>query len=236
MWIMGGAIKNVTTDSFTYLIDKFGAQSGSPVYTWYHGYCTVVGIHSYKGSGNVRNTAVRFTQEMISDLLEHVDSVVSFNNVGWPHHYIRCNPGANCNYGTPGPNGLFSVRPTENPSVMPPSGVKSTSTVTIQWLEGMGEFMYLKGEEKGEEVKEFRDHGFGTVYGTTNATLNREFTIIRNVNGTVSMESKAYPNCFIRLCGHRMKSPKPGGGGVVNCQWWEQPSQKPADCETFFMK
>ena len=50
--------------------DTMGGQSGSPLYTWYGGYWTVIGVHSY---GGCRNLAPRFTSRIISRFRAFVD-------------------------------------------------------------------------------------------------------------------------------------------------------------------
>ena len=63
MWITGGKITSVKAKQITYMNDTFGGQSGSPVYTWYGGYWTVIGVH-LGATGNppeCPNIATRFT-------------------------------------------------------------------------------------------------------------------------------------------------------------------------------
>ena len=65
MWITGGEITKVNPKTLSYMIDTFGGQSGSPVYTWWKGYWTVVGVH---GHGGCPNSARRF----MTDMLDHI--------------------------------------------------------------------------------------------------------------------------------------------------------------------
>ena len=69
LWITGGEITKCTANTISYINDTIGGQNGSPVYTWYHGYWTVLGIHSY---GGCPNSATRFTREMIFRFLEWI--------------------------------------------------------------------------------------------------------------------------------------------------------------------
>ena len=72
MWVTGGPIEICTAKRICYMNDTMAGQSGSPVYTWYGGYWTVVGVHSY---GGCPNSAPRFTVEMISRFLERMNGL-----------------------------------------------------------------------------------------------------------------------------------------------------------------
>ena len=61
MWITGGKITRYTANRIFYMNDTASGQSGSPVYTWYGGYWTVLGVHSHGGCPNDANDAPRFT-------------------------------------------------------------------------------------------------------------------------------------------------------------------------------
>ena len=69
--------------------DAKGGQSGSPVYTWYGGYWTVLAVHSY---GGCPNSAPRFTPEMISRFLGRMNGLKlkSLRSVAFPDVHVRC--------------------------------------------------------------------------------------------------------------------------------------------------
>ena len=91
MQITGGELTEVTTNRLFYMNDTMAGQSGSPVYTWYKGYWTVLGVHSY---GSCPNSAPRFTSQMIYRFLEGgeqsgvVDPLLSAK--GMPDERVPC--------------------------------------------------------------------------------------------------------------------------------------------------
>jgi len=224
MWITGGAIKSVTTNRIFYMNDTAAGQSGSPVYTWYKGYWTVVGVHSYGGE---ENSAPRFTDAMTQDIIQNMDYGVCLKSYkSWPNRYLRMvNHTVNCQYTPPKTRERFTIAPTEIPTKMPPSGVQSTSTVTIESEDYKGWYMSLDSKG-GDSV---HGHGFGSVNGVENPENKPEFKIRREVNGSIQIESIAYPKCYIRMDGGGIKRWRKYGGGQVNCQWGA------SDWETFSM-
>ena len=72
MWITGGNITSYTPNMISYMGGIMNGQSGSPVYTWYGGYWTVLGVHSDEGCAN---SAARFTSEMIRRFLQRMDAL-----------------------------------------------------------------------------------------------------------------------------------------------------------------
>ncbi|XP_078363433.1 extracellular metalloprotease-like [Oculina patagonica] len=86
MWITGGKITKITANRISYMDDTAGGQSGSPVYTWYDGYWTVLGVHQgatlHPGTtdGECPNYAVRFTVQMIYRFLEFMKEQNSILN------------------------------------------------------------------------------------------------------------------------------------------------------------
>ncbi len=60
--------------------------------------------------------------------------------------------------------------------------------------------------------------GSGTVNCQYSAGPWENFRMIRNANYTVSFESYAFPNAYLRMDGTGLTKFQPGGGGVVNAQ------------------
>ena len=140
MWITGGELTKVTTNRLFYMNDTMGGQSGSPVYTWYKGYWTVLGVHSY---GGCPNSATRFSSQMICRFLERTQNLKKYalRSGGFTDVYLRCDgqnvttatdEGSgiiNCQYKPPGPWETFFIYPVE---VTPSLAVEQTYIVVLQ--------------------------------------------------------------------------------------------------------
>ena len=89
VWITGGAIERYTANRIYYMNDTMSGESGSPVYTWYGGYWTVIAVHSYRGCPN---SGPRFTSQMISRFLEQMNGLKakSLRSVEFSDFYLRC--------------------------------------------------------------------------------------------------------------------------------------------------
>ncbi|MDA8032393.1 MAG: trypsin-like peptidase domain-containing protein, partial [Alphaproteobacteria bacterium] len=72
MWASGGALTRVDNSKLYYRIDTTDGQSGSPIYTWWNGYWTVVGIHTTGGCDpqpSTANSGQRLTLTVLDDIL-----------------------------------------------------------------------------------------------------------------------------------------------------------------------
>ena len=78
MWITGGAITEVEDGTVQYMNDTLPGMSGSPVYTWYGGYWTVVAVHSHGGCSNL---GPWFSLRMISQFMKAMKTKVELKSV-----------------------------------------------------------------------------------------------------------------------------------------------------------
>lgn len=240
LWITGGEITKCTANTISYMNDTIGGQSGSPVYTWYHGYWTVLGIHSY---GGCPNSATRFTREMIFRFLEWIPDCLrekSLLSENFPHVYVRCDGNGvtkfspsgsgtvNCQYGPPGSYEKFYIYPVE----MPPSlatGEGSTCKVVIESVCWKNVFVRLDGEG----MKKFGAPGGGKVNYQFGAGDYEIFILRPQDGGTFAIQSAQFTHCFIRLDGTDVKHFMPNGGGNVNCQYYDDPTGPVESYEKF---
>ena len=225
MWITGGNITSYTANRIFYMNDSMGAQSGSPVYTWYGGYWTVLAVHSY---GGCPNAAPRFTREMISRFLQRMNGLKlkSLRSVTFPGVYVRCDgsgvteytpPGSgivNCQHKPPLHWERFYIYPVET---TPSLAGESTAKVVIESAAFKNVFIRLNG--KG--MSQFEGPGGGEVNCQFTARSYEVFYLKKERDGGYSFRSVRFPNCYIRLYGRRVDVHKSGGGGIVNCQWYD---------------
>ncbi len=123
MSITGGEITNVKQYRLEYITDTMGGQSGSPIYTWYQGYWTVVGIHTTGTVGH--NSGRRLDLQVIARFARVMDCQKALQSVRNTQAHLRCKPDSglsywgkvNCQYGAPGNFEKFYVYPV----AMPPS-------------------------------------------------------------------------------------------------------------------
>lgn len=121
LWATGGPINSITAERLFYMNDTMAGQSGSPVWTWWKGYWTCVGVHSY---GGCPNSAPRFTTDFISQILTWAGYSLlrkSIGSVQFPGVIMRMDgrdvtaPSGtgggyvNCQFTPPGPYELFSI-------------------------------------------------------------------------------------------------------------------------------
>ncbi len=76
LWITGGGVENVTSNTIQYMYDSRSTSSGSVVYTWHKGYWTAVGVQSY--SGNL-NLAIKINVEMIRNVMKAVGYPIQYS-------------------------------------------------------------------------------------------------------------------------------------------------------------
>ncbi|PLN78468.1 hypothetical protein BDW42DRAFT_187416 [Aspergillus taichungensis] len=95
--------------------------------------------------------------------------------------------------------------------------VKNLLRVSIESKQFPGSFLRLDGRG----VNEFANSGAGVVNAQTRIGEWETFIIVNHPeDNTVSLLSAAFPNVYLRLDGHDVKSGQkyPRGAGVVNCQ------------------
>ena len=238
MWITGGSISKYTANMISYYNDTMGGQSGSPVYTWYGGYWTVLGVHSY---GGYHNSAPRFTFKMISRFLERMNGlkIKSLRSVAFPDVYVRCDgtgvtqpigPGGgtvNCQYTPPGSYESFYIHPVE---MTPSLAVKSTCKVVIESAHFRN--VYIRMDSK--DMNQFEGPGGGKVNCQAYPGPYEMFFFNKEEDGNYSFRSVQFPHCYIRLDGRGVASRSGDSGGTVNCQWYAF-STPPGKYERFYV-
>ena len=233
MCITGGELTQVTTNRIFYMNDTTVGQSGSPVYTWYKGYWTVLGVHSY---GNIPNSASRFTSQMIYRFLECSQNLKKYalRSEHFTDVYLRCdgtnvdrfrNEGSgiiNCQYDPPGSWEIFFIYPVE---VTPSLAVKLTYIVVLQNYYWQNTFVRLDGSC----MSQFMASGGGVVncqWSEIPARSYESFILQKEQNGSYYFQSVAFPHCYIRLDGTGVTAPLSNGGGIVNCQYYDSDSKQ----------
>lgn len=243
MWITGGSIASNTANRIYYMNDTKGGQSGSPVYTWYGGYWTVLAVHSY---GGCPNSAPRFTREMICRFLEWINGlkVKSLRSVNFPDVYLRCDgtgvvqykPAGggtvNCQYKPPKDWEKFYIYPVEMaPSLAP----QSTRTYKVVIESAHFRNVFIRMDSQG--MSQSMGPGGGEVNCQYTAKSWAELFFLRQeTNGNYSFRSVQFPHCYIRLDGTGVHSQSGPGGGTVNCQYYDDPSAPALSYERFYME
>ena len=240
MWITGGSIKSCTANRIYYMNDTLRGQSGSPVYTWYGGFLTVLAVHSFDGRPN---SAPRFTREMICRFLERMNGLKlkSLRSVNFPNVYLRCDGRGvvqyksagggtvNCQYKPPLGWESFYIYPVEMaPSLAP----QTTHKVVIESAQFRRVFIRMdgKGMSKG------RSSGGGKVNCQFLARSFELYHLRQETNGSYSFRSVQFPHCYIRLDGTGVDSGSDGGGGTVNCQYYDDPFTPASKWESFYVE
>ena len=240
MWITGGSISSYTANRIYYMNDTMGGQSGSPVYTWYGGYWTVLAVHSF---GGCPNSAPRFTPEMISRFLERVNGLkkTSLRSVKFPDVYLRCDgtgvthwqgPGGgtvNCQYKPPSPLESFYIYPVEMAPSLAPRG---TSKVVIESVKFR--HVFIRMDSKGMNSHNYT--GGGEVNCQFKPSSWESYFLRQETKGVVSFRSVQFPRLYIRLDGTEVNSWSSSGGGTVNCQFYDEPSSATSSSESFYME
>ena len=234
MWISGGKVTTHTNKVFSVDITR-GGKSGSPVYTWYSGYWTVLGVHS-QGP----NSATRFTVEMIFRFLQRMLSlkVQSIRSVAFPNVYIRCDgSGVNGNW-SPGGGGTvncqckpprsferFFIYPVEMTPSLAQEGISKVVIESVRWAN-----VFIRMDSIG--MSKFVPSGAGVVNCQFTADSWEVFVLRKEPNG-YSFRNAFFSNCYIRVDGSGVDFPIDNGGGVVNCQFYDDPSSPAMEREIF---
>ena len=239
MWITGGSIESYTASIIKYMNDTMGGQSGSPVYTWYGGYWTVLAVHSY---GGCPNSGPRFTREMICRFLERMDGLKlkSLRSVNFPDVYLRCDgkgvdhyEGAgggtvNCQYKPPSLWESFYIYPVE----MAPS-LASQTTYKVVIESAQFRHVFIRMNSKG--MRHYMGPGGGEVNCQYKISFWESYFLRQEPNGSYSFRSVQFPHCYIRLDGTDVISYSGPGGGIVNCQYYDDPSDPASSWESFYL-
>lgn len=225
LWITGGNITTVCVNAIGYMNDMHvGGQSGSPVYTWYKGYWTVVGVHGYAGC------VPRFNHLMIDRFLEATSNVwkYSLKSLAFPDVYLRCdgsgvvnrsqNGTVNCQYRPTGVYEAYFIRPRE---VSPSLALKTTYLVALESAYWTG--VYIRMDGGG--MSGFIAPGGGVVNCQSFVAAYELFELIKNNDGSNSFRSDHFSKCYLRLDGNGVSSHTGPGGGTVNCQYYESPDK-----------
>ena len=227
LWISGGSIVSYTSRRIYYSDDTMGGESGSPVYTWYKGYWTVIGIHhGSPTSGECRNDGPRLILEMISRFVKRMNSKKALLSTYFSNVYVR-NYGegldhshtqggsVKCHYEIISDYERLYIYPLE----MPPSLAVQPDRirVVLETVEWDNVFIRL---DASQAKHQYSSSGEGTVnchYGV----LNYETYWQQKEDGenVFSFISTTFPNFRIRVDGSGVNS-QHTLGGVVNCQYY----------------
>ena len=229
LWITGGPITNSTTYKIYYMNDTFGGESGSPVYTWYQGYWTAVGIHT---QGGCPNSAVRFTPDMIKRFYLRMNALnsVTIQSVKFPQVYMRCNGDGvvapvgsgggqvNCQYTPPLSYEHFHIYPLAmKPSLAPPSAYP------VLILSARWDNVYIRMD--GSKMTQPNGGGGGIVNCQYGGRTYERYYFRKEKGKTYSFRSMVFPHCYLRLDGTGVTKHTGPGGGTVNCQYYEDPEK-----------
>ena len=235
MWITGGAIESYTANRIYYMNDTMVGQSGSPVYTWYGGFWTVIAVHSY---GGCPNSAPRFTSQMISRFLEQMNGLKkkSLRSVAFPDVYLRCDGTGvseyneagggtvNCQYKPPSPWESFYIYPVEmTPSLTPQTNETTHKVYKVAIESAHFRHVFIRMDKVNCQFQ-------------TASTSWESYFLRQETNGSYSFRSVQFPHCYIRLDGTGVHSRSDGGGGTVNCQYYDDPFVPASSWESFHME
>ena len=253
MWTTGGEIEKVTPNEIFYKRDIIGGQPGSPVYTWYKGYWTVIGLLSYES--HVNNHGPRFNSTMIYNVLNGSKTIKTYSveSKRFPQASLRLNgkdfdsPSrrgggiVNCQYKPPGDYEKFYIYPVE----VSPSLAQQPHPTIYVIRSAYWENRALRLDGTG--INKFNSKGSGIVncqYGSKIGPYehfifgrsNIEVISIQN-NGEYYIRSVYFTKCYLRINGKGATCFQDRGSGTVNCQYYASPSDVHEDgFELFTLK
>ena len=240
MWITGGKVTTYTGRLISYLKNPAKRMDGSPVYTWYEGYWTVLGIHRLSGCPN---SAVKFIPEMILRFYERMNALkkVTIRSQAYPNVYMRCDGSevrksspsgggtVNCQYKPAEANEWFYIYTVGMKPSLAPDGKNPVHILSAHWNN-----VYIR--MVGSGMSAALPSGGGIVNCQYGAFSYERFYLRKEEGGTFSFQSLQTPHCFLRLAGASVTEHKEKGGGKVNCQYQDDPDQPAGALQRFYME
>ena len=199
MWITGGEVTSYTSNRITYKNEAAGVQSGSPIYTWYGEYWTVIGVQS-----SDKSVGARFTIEMISNFVKKMQyPIKKLGSTAFTNVFVRCD-GSSVNKFQGSGSGLVNCQYTARtweryyiyPPEMPPSlaaDCKTPHKVVIESAQWNNVYIRLDGTG----MNKFQGSGGGTVNCQYGARSYETFYLKEEEPGVHSIVSAAFPHCRI---------------------------------------
>jgi len=224
LWVTGGPVKSVTGKRIFYLNDSAGGQSGSPVWMWWKGYWTCVGVHSY---GGCPNSAPRFTLEFIRDVLEWAGYAwlsKSIQSVQFENVVLRIagrgvkqptGPGGgvvNCQYDAT-EECVFDIISLEMPSSLAVQA--DVNKIPYAVASRVYDNVFLRMD--GNNVTQPSGPGAGVVNCQYGVGPWECFNFVPN-GSYFNLGSTSFNNVFLRMDATGV-GPSNTPGGVVNCQY-----------------
>ena len=234
MWITGGEITSYTSHCITYKNEAAGVQSGSPIYTWYGGYWTVIAVQS-----SDKSVGARFRIEMISNFVKKLQyPTKKLGSTAFTNVFVRCD-GSSVNKFQGSGSGLVNCQYTARtweqfyiyPPEMPPSlaaDCKTPHKVVIESARWNNVYIRLDGSG----MNQFLGPGGGTVNCQYGAKPYETFYLKEEDEpGVHSIVSVPFPHCRIRIDGNGVTQYSGSGGGTVNCQYYDNVTSPSQDWE-----
>ena len=224
LWITGGEIERHSDLRLFYTNDTAGGQSGSPVYTWYGDYWTVIGVHCY---GGCHNSADTMTQ-IISQFMRRMDVSKKLQSVEFPAIYVRCdvtNTVAATSTGSATVN--CQHQPTREwekfciiaKTIAPSLAVQETHPrMAIESF--FKENVYIRTNGRSMTGP---SNSSGGVVNCQFSAFSLETYFIKEEDGdrVYSIVSAVKSQIRIRVDGNHIHEPTHGGAGEVNCQYYD---------------
>ena len=225
MWTSGGELSRVDASKLYYKIDTTSGQSGSPIYTWWNGYWTVVGIHTTGGCDpqpSTANSGKRLTLTVLDDILTWARYPwlnTTIQSLQFPNRFLRMDASknkVNVQY-----NAYSYERFCILPVIVPPSTTEFEEYDTdyaIESVKSHNRFLRMDGPGVTSRLPK----GVGTVNTQTYVGRSERFRLTNlptHGANVIAIGSKRFRNVFLRMDGSGITSPQAYGGGVVNCQY-----------------
>ena len=236
MWTTGGPIESVTLTLIRYMMDSVSGQSGSPVWTWWNGYWTCVGIHGYGGCPNV---ACRITLNVIQQILiwadyDWIGKAISSDADPEKKVCLRMDGSKTKSWQGEGSGVVdcqYEAGPLETlniiPTMMPPSLATQVRPEDIPYAIASTAFSNVFLRMDGRNVTPpIPPGGAGKVNCQYGDELYERFYFHPN-KSSYNIESVDFPKVYLRMDGTGV-TPSKHPGGVVNCQF-----APPGPLETF---
>ena len=220
--------------------DTMSRESGSPVYTWYGGYWTVIAVHSYSGCPN---SGSRFTSQMISRFLEQMNGLKakSLKSVEFSDVYLRCDGTGiiqyeesgggtvNCQYKPPSLLESSYIYPVE---MSPSLAQQTTYKVAIESTQFRQ--VFIRMDSQGMSL--YMDSGGGEVNCQFSTSSWESYFLRQEANDSHSFRNVKFPHCYICLDGTGVHANSENGYGKVNCQYYDDHSVPVSSWESFYIE